>query len=291
MTTPASGTPASFATASFTTDTATISYDVHGDLTAGRPLMVIASPMGADGFAELVTELGDRPMITYDPRGWGRSPQHDPTQQITPEQHAGDLARIVAELGVDEVDVFASSGGAVNALAWVTAGAPIATLVAHEPPIIAMLPDRAEATAVTKRMNAAYDEGGIGPGMARFLALSMHEGVFTDAELNAPTPDPANFGLPTEDNGDRTDPLIWQNRPCWAWIPDLPVLRKARTRVLIGIGEESAGILTGRASLALAEQLSTEPTWFPGGHAGFATEHGEQGDPAGFAARLRAVLD
>jgi pimeloyl-ACP methyl ester carboxylesterase len=70
--------------------------------------------------------------VTYDPRGVERSVKADPTSESTPQQHADDLHRIIGELGSDPVDIFASSGGAVNALALVAAHPEdVRTLVAH----------------------------------------------------------------------------------------------------------------------------------------------------------------
>jgi hypothetical protein len=73
-------------------------------------------------------------------------------------------------------------------------------------------------------------------------------------------------------------------RPTTHWHPDVTALRSAATRVVVGIGESSAGQLCDRTSRALAASLGTEPTIFPGGHIGFVEDH------VGFAARLRSVL-
>jgi hypothetical protein len=73
-------------------------------------------------------------------------------------------------------------------------------------------------------------------------------------------------------------------RPTAQWQPDLAALRAAGARVVVGIGEASAGQVCDRTSRALASALGIEPTMFPGGHTGFAE------DPSGFAGRLRSVL-
>ena len=115
---------------------AVLTYDIRaGGDTALRPLMIIGSPMGASGFPTLAGHFPDRTVITYDPRGVERSTKDDPTSQSTPEQHADDVHRIIQALGLGPVDLFASSGGAVNALALVAAHPDdVHTLVAHEPP-------------------------------------------------------------------------------------------------------------------------------------------------------------
>ena len=70
------------------------------------------SPMDAVGFGSLVARFGDRPVITYDPRGVGRNPTG--TSEVTPQMHASDLHRVIEALGKGPVDAFGSSGGATN---------------------------------------------------------------------------------------------------------------------------------------------------------------------------------
>src|SRR5438105_11060570 len=127
------------------TPEADIVYDVHGPLPAadGRPpLFMIGQPMDASGFTTLASHFPDRTVITYDPRGLGRSNRKDGRVDNTPTVQADDVHAVIRALGVGEVEMFASSGGAVTALALVTAYPnDVATLVAHEPPLIAVLPD------------------------------------------------------------------------------------------------------------------------------------------------------
>jgi pimeloyl-ACP methyl ester carboxylesterase len=75
------------------------------------------------------------------------------------------------------VDIFASSGGAVNALALVTRHPEgVRTLVAHEPPLATVLPDREEALAVTEDIHETYERDGFGPAMAKFIAFTSVRG-------------------------------------------------------------------------------------------------------------------
>jgi hypothetical protein len=48
------------------------------------------------------------------------------------------------------------------------------------------------------------ERGGWGAGMAHFIAISSHQGPFTAEIAGQPAPDPAMFGIPTEDDGSRT---------------------------------------------------------------------------------------
>jgi hypothetical protein len=72
--------------------------------------------------------------------------------------------------------------------------------------------------------------------------------------------------------------------PSVSWEPDVAALRDGPVRIVVGIGEESAGQLCERTSTALATGLGLDPTRFPGGHTGFSD------DPAAFEPVLRAVL-
>ena len=131
---------------------ATLTYDVRRNEQSTEPiLLLIGSPMGAAGFGTLAKHFPDRTIVTYDPRGTERSRVTDPTSAITPEIHADDVHRVIEAIGGGPVDLFATSGGAVNALALVAKHPEqVRTVVAHEPPLPAILPDREHAVAATR---------------------------------------------------------------------------------------------------------------------------------------------
>src|ERR671913_2024117 len=192
---------------------ATLTYDVRRNEASTEPvLLLIGSPMGAAGFGTLSRHFPDRTVVTYDPRGVERSIKADPTSPVTPEVHADDLHRLLQAIGGGPVELFASSGGAVNALALVARHPEeVRTLVAHEPPLAAILPDREAAMAATQAIADTYQKVGFGPAMAQFIAAVSHQGPFTADYADQPAPNPAAFGLPTEDDGSRNDPLVGQN--------------------------------------------------------------------------------
>jgi pimeloyl-ACP methyl ester carboxylesterase len=204
--------------------------------------------MGASGFGTLASHFTDRTVVTYDPRGVERSTKADPTSQSTPDQHADDLHRIADDLGVGSVDLFASSGGAVNALAFVAKHPEqVRTLVAHEPPLASLLPDRENAMALTQAIADTYQREGFGRGMAQFITAVSYEGPITSEVASQPAPDPAMFGLPTQDDGTRTDPLLFQNiTTCTHYQPDFDALRAASTRIVLASGEEGVGTMARR---------------------------------------------
>ncbi len=273
---------------------AVLTYDVRLHSGSTEPtLFVIGSPMGAGGFGTLASHFTDRTVVTYDPRGVDRSSKADPTSPSTPEQHADDLHRIIGELGTAPVDLFATSGGAVNALALVaTHPEDVRTVVAHEPPLASILPDRDGAMALTEAIADTYQRQGFGAGMAHFILGVTHKGPITTDFASQPAPDPAMFGMPAGDDGSRTDALLGQNiLSCTHFEPDFDALRNASTRIVMAAGVESDGEMAHRGAEAVAERLGSRPAMFPSGHAGFlGGEYGQTGEPDEFAARLREVL-
>ena len=272
-------------------------YDVFGPVPTADgqpPLMMIGQPMDASGFQAQVPLFDDRTVVTYDPRGLGRSIRKDGEATNDPEVQAEDVHAIIEALGAGPVDMLASSGGAVTALALVTAHPDdVATLVAHEPPIDSVLPDADAVHRARIAYTQAYQDRGWGAGMAAFVAMTSWEGEVTDDFLAQPAPDPASFGMPTEDDGRRDDPLL--SELSWAvplYEPDLEALKAAPTRIVVAVGEESVKGYTGRTSIALAEKLGQQATVFPSHHGGFmGGEFGYAGQPEAFAAKLREVLD
>ena len=273
---------------------ALLTYDVRSNGSSTAPvLLMIGSPMGAVGFATLAGHFADRTVVTYDPRGVERSRKTDDTTESKPDEHADDLHRVISDLGTGPVDLFASSGGAVNALALVARHPEqVRILVAHEPPTAQVLPDHEPALAAAKDVNETYKRRGFGPGMAKFIALVSHKGEIPADYIDQPPPDPAMFGLPTEDDGSRNDPLLAQNMiSCTHYQPDFDALRAASTRIVLAAGAESEGEMAHRGAEAVAERLGTTPVVFPSGHGGFlGGEYGQRGEPDAFAATLREVL-
>ena len=273
---------------------AVLSYDIRSNYASTEPvLLIIGSPMGADGFVTLAGHFTDRTVVTYDPRSAGRSKRTDGATQTTPDEHADDLHRLITALDAGPVDVFASSGGAVNALALVAKHPEqVRTLVAHEPPAAQELPDREAILATAAAIRATYYRDGFGPAMARFIAIVSYDGPLPDGYADQPGPDPAMFGLPTQDDGSRDDPLVGHNIiTCLSYRHDFDALRKAPTRIVMGVGAKSGQQIAGRGGAAVADRLGIAPVTFPGDHGGFmGGEYGQAGEPDAFAATLREVL-
>src|SRR5205814_6320783 len=193
---------------------AVLHYDVRSPSRASTEpvLLIVGSPMSADGFTTLAGHFADRTVVTYDPRSAGRSKRTDGATETTPDEHADDLYRLIQALDAGPVDIFASSGGAVNALALVARHPEqVRTLVAHEPPAMQELPDREAVLASCTDIHETYLRAGSGPAMAKFIAQISYEGPLPAGYADQPASAPAQVGLPVEDDGSRNDPLLGQN--------------------------------------------------------------------------------
>lgn len=276
---------------------ARLRYDIRGDLStpgaAERAVFLIGSPMDASGFSTLAGFLDDRPVVTYDPRHTARSELTADTE-VTPDVHADDLRRVIDDLGLTSVNVFGSSGGAINGLALVAAYPErVRILVAHEPPSASVLPDRKQLEAVFADIHETYQRAGTGQAMAKFLTLTSQIGEIPEDWADRPAPDPAGFGLPTEDDGDRNNPLLGT---AMLTVPsyehDFDALAAAPTTIHLAVGVESEGQMTARATREVAARLGSEVVEFPSHHGGFlGDEFGMPGEPAEFAKKLKELLD
>lgn len=270
-----------------------ITYDVHGDLSAATPerpvLFLFAAPMDAGGLALLAARITDRPVVTYDPRGAGRNPVG--TADISVEQHADDLHRVIEALDAGPVDAFGTSGGAVNLLALLaTHPDDVRIAVAHEPPLAERLPDGDTVLAAIADIKRTYAERGDGPAMAKFIRLVMFDGPLPDDYLAQPAPDPAMFGMSSEDDGTRTNPLV-RNMPATVdHRIDVDALRALGDRLVLAAGVESGETFAARGARSVAAAVGRPVTEFPSHHGGFTEHPGQPGDPAGFAVRLVEVL-
>jgi pimeloyl-ACP methyl ester carboxylesterase len=256
---------------------ARLHYEVRG---AGSLIALVGAPMGANSFAPLADLLAtDHMVLTMDPRGINRSVADDPEQDSTPELRADDLSRLLSHLDAGSATVLGSSGGAVTALALVQAHPEqVDTLIAHEPPLYELVDDCSQLRAGSEDMVATHLAGDVTGAWAKFFRQANM--ILPDGAIEA------MFGG-TRAPQEIADERFWfahELRATTYWRPDLQALRSVDTRIVVGIGDESATQLCDRTSRALGVALGIEPTMFPGGHTGFV-DHPER-----FATRLRALL-
>ena len=236
---------------------------------AGPLLLMIGSPMDSAGFAGLARALADRyAVVTYDPRGIGNSTREDATQDVTPEQQADDVHRLLSVLGGERAHVFGSSGGAVVGLALVTAHpGQVRTLVAHEPPVIELLPGREQVRAQIQDIYDTYRADGADKAMARFM-VQAGLGEAPGQEAGVPRWEPSPEQLATMRASTEMF-LAHLLRPTTNYRPDVEALRAAPVRIVVAGGAKSKGQLAHRSAVALADRLGTPVVEFPGDHGGF----------------------
>jgi pimeloyl-ACP methyl ester carboxylesterase len=253
---------------------ATLHYDVEG---TGPVLLLAGAPMDASGFASIVPLLAtDHTVLTYDPRGVARSTVSNPEAEVTPQTLADDLHRLLAAVTEAPADVLATSGGAIAGLELaVRHPLQVRSLVAHEPPLTELLPDAADHRNQLEALHESYRTEGVAIAMGRFLAY-----------IGVAPPEAAGHPLPLPDEAIRDADFFLKNmiRTIAPTRLDLATVRAIPTRIVVAAGETSTGQLANRTAVALAEQLNTELTVFPGDHGGYAS------DPEPFATQLRKAL-
>ena len=264
---------------SVTVPGARLHYEVRG---AGPLLLVIGSPMASADFAPLADALaGDHTVVTYDPRGHGNSTIDDPGEESTAESRADDIAAILDDLGAESADVFGSSGGAVTGLSLVARHpGRVRILVAHEPPLLELLPDAAQQRADTEDIIETFHAAGMQAAWYKFMVNAGFDMSMPDD--GAPAEGPPE---PTEqDLREAARFFDHELRPTTRYLPDIDALNNSPSRVVIGLGVDSGRLLTYRTSVALCDLLGSTPVEFPGDHGGFLSA------PEEFADTLRTVL-
>jgi pimeloyl-ACP methyl ester carboxylesterase len=260
---------------------ATLHYEVRG---SGPVLLMIpGGPMDAGGFGPLADRLADRyTVVTYDCRGNSRSPLDGPPDDLGVEVHADDAHRLLAAVGTEPAYVLGSSGGATYSLD-LAARYPdqVKTLVAHEPPVMELLPDSARWRALTEEIMQTYESDGVFAALQKFgEGTGMGGGPDPSQEIS---PEIAEMMSRTMGNMELfVSHLIPQIS---GFVPDIDALRSGSTRVVVGVGDESTKAqLPYRTAHALADRLGSKAVQFPGDHGGF----GAHADA--FAEKLHDVL-
>jgi pimeloyl-ACP methyl ester carboxylesterase len=201
-------------------------------------------------------------VVTYDPRGMSRSQLDGPATDQLVEVHADDAQRVLAAVGAGPAHVLTDSvSGLVGLQVAATEPEKVRTLVAFEPPVTELLPDR-------ERWRAFFDD--------------LHD-TYRAQDLY-PAPETTAAMARIDQNLDRW--LSHVVRPSFlGWAPDLPRLRAGPTRVVVVARAASAPHqVAWQATHALAEQLGVRPVTAPGDHDAVTRRPGE------FAELLGRVL-
>jgi pimeloyl-ACP methyl ester carboxylesterase len=259
-------------------------------------LVIPGAPADSYVFAGLAEALaGSYTVSTVELRGLSRSPVDGELGELTPDVFADDVAALLDQIADGPVDVVGASGGGVVGLD-LAARYPrkVGTLVAHEPPCAAVLPNGDAWIAFFDECHETAKTAGAGPAMGRFIAsFDGYDGPERDDSKGAPPP----FPLPDFSNMSPQEVESFQRmgqnsevfmshmiRHTPRYVPNYEALQGSGTRIVIAVGETSDGQLPNRTGRVIAERLGLTPAVFPGDHQGFGTHTKE------WAASVEAAL-
>jgi len=257
---------------------ATLYYEVQG---SGPTLLLIpGGPLDSSAFAGIAPLLADEyTVVTYDPRGLSRSTRTDPDEDVSVDTQADDALRLLDAVGAEPAHVFGHSGGALTAFNLVARHPDrVRTLVAMEPPVTELLPDRDKHRADEQAIHDAYRRDGVWAGLGVFMAQA---GLDDDGAEQSGGPSPAEMAAMRPNFEMFLGHML---APMSGYLPDADALRAAPTKIVIGTGTTTVGDVAHRAALAVAKLLDVSTVDFPGDHNGFSA------DPEANAKVLREVL-
>ncbi|WP_328923838.1 alpha/beta hydrolase [Streptomyces sp. NBC_00190] len=269
---------------------ANLHYEVRGQ----GPLLLLI-PGGTGGAASFDGIIGDLAaeytVATYDPRGMSRSTLDDPEAEQRVAEHADDAFRMLELLSPGEpARVFGASSGAIAALHLLTTRPErIERIVAHEPPVVEVLPDASEHRALIARVQATFHSEGLMPAIVLFAAGLRKDGDTTEpkAEVRLPPQAAARAERTIAD----LPYFVGRIVPAFmSYVPDIHRLETLSDRLVLACGQDARGELPYRAAACLAERLGTELLHFPGGHTGLTTHPAESAEFLRKAFRAGAAI-
>lgn len=250
-------------------------YQTRG---AGTPLLLIHGGISdADASEQLATALAERyHVISYDRRGLSRS-QPTETTPSTLGQHAEDIAHLLRAVAGEPAHVVGTSIGALIGLHLASSHpALVDTLIAHEPPMAAVLADPDTEYQLDTVTELAHHD----PHIAIQRLASLHE----------PSPSPEDGAQTAAPAGNVTANLRW------FFAHDFPAVRAdtldsidvaaaAREVTIVPTGGAAPPLRWEyRCAHRLARYLQRDLVELPGGHDGL-TSH-----PFSTAAALTPML-
>jgi pimeloyl-ACP methyl ester carboxylesterase len=260
-------------------------YEVRG---SGPVLLCITGgPTDAGMFGDLAGRLADSyTVVTYDQRGHSRSTLDRDPGDLPVALHADDAAALLAAMTSEPANVYGVSGGGTIGLELVARHPEaVRTLVAHEPPLMELLPDAAQWRSEFEGISETYRTQGVFPAMGRFGAAVEVGGPKYSEELQETPPSPEAEEMMARMGANFDLFIAHELRPIGAYVPETELLRSVPTRIVSAAGEASGEQAARRAAVALADRLGIEVTYLPGAHGGWGS------DPQEFAERLHEVFE
>lgn len=257
---------------------ATLHYKVRGN----GPLLLLLQ--GGDGDADGADALAgylasEYTVLSYDRRGLSRSPVSDHAAPVGMPTHSEDASRLLAAVAGEPALVFGTSLGAVLGLDLITRHpGQVRLLVAHEPPVTALLPEpwRGQAIRDQEEVEELYRREGIAAAMRKFVAVAGIRSDDREPDVAIPQPRPERIA--------NLEFFLTHDAPAvHRYQLELSALHKAAARIVPAAGA-STQTFPRYCAQALADELGRPLAEFPGGHSGFMLR------PRAFAARLHEIL-
>ncbi|WP_432544960.1 alpha/beta fold hydrolase [Kineococcus sp. SYSU DK002] len=251
--------------------------DLVHDVEGTGPLLLLITGGGGDAarYAGVAAQLaGTCTVVRYDRRANFRS-GGDRHRDLDMRQQARDAAAIIRSLG-EEALVFGNSGGANIGLQLVLDDPRVVrALVAHEPPVMGLLPDSGEWFAYIDRIYALYLEQGPLYAMQRFTS------DIVGTEPVDPGRDPGTYSHEPADDWEFF--LAHEYRPISKYTPDLGGLTGSTTPIALAAGVDSGDAYYARTARLVAERCGLPFVEFPGHH----TSHN---NPDRYAPAIRSAF-
>lgn len=256
----------------------------HETRGAGPALLMIPGGGGDAGpFERVADELAGRyTILTYDRRGFSRSPMEGPTERSKVTSDGDDAHQLIERVAGAPAYVFGSSSGAIVALDLMARyPQSVRLLVAHEPPLMTLLPETARFLDFADEVYEIYRRSGSDLAMQTFAAKVGLSGLDRAQAEKLP---PHMMEIFTRIRGNDQFFLEHELRQYVRVVPDFAALKPVANRIVLAGGAESRSLPPYLPNTGLAERLGRDIVHFPGGHVGYIT-HAPQ-----FAAQLATVL-
>lgn len=235
-------------------------YETRG---SGPLLIMIPGASGdARTFSAVGGYLAERyTVVTYDRRGFSRSPLHgaqDYARRLVVD--ADDVVRLIEHHGVETATVFGTSSGAVVAATVLSRHPAIVdALVMYEPATMTLLPDGSSELELIEQFYQLYRDEGVVPALEQFRERNLAPG---DRAFLAKAPE-------TSSEHRHANATYWFERELRQYPAaelDSDALQRLRDRVVLMVGADSRGYPTYRVNVELGRRLGRPVRETPGGH-------------------------
>jgi pimeloyl-ACP methyl ester carboxylesterase len=178
--------------------------------------------------------------------------------------HADDAAAILRAVGDEPAYVYGNSGGGTIGLELVARHSElVGTFVAHEAPVIEVLPDATRWRSEYQAISETYRTDGIFPAMEKFGALVEEGGPKYSEEMQRRQPTQEDQEMMARMAGNFDLFIAHEIQQITGYEPDVDALRNVSTRIVSAAGETSGEQAARRAAAAPPSASALQWHTFP----------------------------